>query len=78
MSRTYKHVGKGYWNNGIQDETIKEVKKYLLYCKRHNREVSYFSVRKNNIKNKISKKQMDEDLNEFLTMKDNGLVMSRK
>jgi len=42
MSNTYKHKGKGLWNNGIEDTKRKEIKKYLNHCDRHNSEKSFF------------------------------------
>lgn len=63
MSKTYKHIGKGYWNNGIQDETIPEVKKYLKHCDRHDREHSFFTTIKNKKIEKIAEEDMQEELN---------------
>ena len=63
MGKTYKHIGKGYWNNGIQDENIPEVKKYLYVCDRQNNSPSHIKKRKIKITEKIAEEDMQEELN---------------
>ena len=63
MSRTYKHIGKGCFNNGVPNMWVK---KYLHLTRRKNREKSFFTCRKNSIINKINKRQDALDLNEHI------------
>jgi hypothetical protein len=60
MSRTHKHIGKGLFNAGIEDENRFEIKKYLLHCKRYNNERSFFCQIKIKLINKIADKEMEE------------------
>ena len=62
MSDTYKHKGKGYWNNGITSKP--EVDIYLKYCRRHNKEKSYFKKRELRLKESIADAAMKKGLKE--------------
>jgi hypothetical protein len=67
MSDTYKHKGKGYWNNGITSKP--EVEIYLKYCRRHNKEKSYCKQNEISLREKADKALMAKDILEVIEEK---------
>ena len=67
MSDTYKHKGKGYWNNGIVSKP--EVEIYLKYCRRHNKEKSYCKQNEIRIREKTNKVLMQQAIVEAIEEK---------
>lgn len=64
MSRTYKHKGKWYFNNGFKHR--KEVKKYLMHARRMNREKSYFKDIEIKLNERILKSDMINEVSNIL------------
>ena len=62
MSDTYKHKGKGYWNNDIRDKSKPEIKKYLNHCHRYNSKRGYFKTLKLKLKEDISDIEIKREL----------------
>jgi hypothetical protein len=56
MSKTYKHKGKWYFNNGFKNR--KEVRVYLFHARRMNREKGYFKEIEIKLREKILNKDM--------------------
>lgn len=72
MSNTYKHKGKGYWNNGIEDKNKPEIRKYLNHCHRHNSERGLFKPLELKLKEEIADVEMERALAE-ITYENSGL-----
>jgi len=59
MSRTFIHIGKGLFNNKINTKNNKAVNLYLRFCDRHNFERGEFKHLRNELKSKISNRELN-------------------
>jgi len=64
MSNTHKHKGKGYWNNGVQDKSKPQIRRYLNHCHRHNSERDYFKPLELKLKEDIADAEMKRVLSD--------------